>query len=434
MHQNVTRLRSPTERATKAKKYGTVAHLKILYINTLFSPHVLGGAEITLKTLVTGMQQRGHDVVVLTTGPAPGLTEEVIDGIRVIRAGLKNIYWHYQDNRPKSWQRLLWHVRDVVNRDMAAIVEEVVRREKPDLVSVHNLPGWSVAAWAAIRRTKTPIVQVLHDLYLLCPNSNMFSNNKACERQCTRCKVFRLPHRQLSEAVDAVVGISQFVLDRHLQHDFFSNARIKRAIHNARAIQITSQLAAPHRDGPIKIGFIGTLTPAKGIELLLTTFERANLTNTELVIAGKGKSDYETTLRQRYERKNIRFLGYVSPEPFFQQIDLLVVPSIWPEALGMVIPEAFAHGIPVVASRRGGIPEMVKHGVNGYLFEPDNPDELETLLRRITMNPSLVASLSARAVESAPAFTNVNEWARRYEQVYRDVLTNQVAPSVLLAD
>src|SRR5690554_7516688 len=116
--------------------------MKILYLNTLYSPLIRGGAEISLKLIVEGMRSRGYEVVVLSLKPGAGLEEDWVDGVKVYRGGLKNIYWPYTDERPWSLKRLAWHLKDRYNRGMRAYVKEVINREQPDMVSCHNLAGW----------------------------------------------------------------------------------------------------------------------------------------------------------------------------------------------------------------------------------------------------------------------------------------------------
>ena len=395
--------------------------MRILYLNSLYTPHIGGGAEITLKTLISGIHERGHEVAVLTTGPELGLHEDRVDGVRVLRVGVGNVYWHFRETRPPAWQRTIWHLRDIYNAAMGAWVEHVVKQVRPDVVSCHNLAGFSTAAWTAIKRTRTPFVQVLHDFYNLCPNSNMFSRGHACEKQCWRCKVFRWFHPKLSECVHAVVGVSRFVLDRHLQNGLFQNARIKKVIHNARSLSPLPHKSARPRDNRVYFGFMGTLAPAKGIELLLRIFSKLNQPNARLLIAGTGKRGYEEPLKTQFASQKIRFLGYCSPENFFSMIEILIVPSIWEEALGMVIPESLAYGVPVIGSRRGGIPEMIEPGKNGFLFEPDRPEELAAIICGVAENPSSIEDLIPNALTSSRPFLDVPRWVDQWQSLYEEL-------------
>jgi len=261
--------------------------MHILFINTLYAPYIGGGAEITLQSLVEGMRDHGHTVTVLSTGPDEGIKEDEINGIRVIRLGIKNTYWPYKANSPGAWKRAVWHVNDVYNNSMADSVKKIISGLKPDIVNCHNLVGFSCATWGAIHSLGIPISQVLHDLYNICPKSNMFCKGRACHSQCVKCKIFRLPHKRLSKQVSCVIGVSDYILKTHLKHGLFSEATIKTSIHNSRTYSLCE---ARHKDKgeKIRFGFIGTLLPAKGVELLISTFKKVASNDAELIIAGKG--------------------------------------------------------------------------------------------------------------------------------------------------
>src|SRR5690606_11706067 len=113
--------------------------MKILYINSLYSPLIEGGAEISLKLIVEGMKSLGHEVVVLSMMPEKGWKKELVDGVRVYRAELQNSYWPYAKAKKNKLSRLSWHFQDQSNEKMAKAVEEVLTIEKPDIVSCHNL-------------------------------------------------------------------------------------------------------------------------------------------------------------------------------------------------------------------------------------------------------------------------------------------------------
>ena len=397
--------------------------MKILFTNAFYNPNIQGGAEITLQHLAERLQARGHEVSILTTGPLESecLLEDNINGVRVFRAKLFNIYWHYGKDRPYPLKRALWHVFDIYNPVMGKEVFNIVRRIRPDVVSLHNLAGFSAAAWHAIKRTGTPMVQVLHDYYSLCPNNNMFRTNKACSHRCMRCRLFRFLHPKLSNLVDAVVGVSRFVIDRHLNNGLFKNAQFKQVIYNTRSlIDLPKEVIARPRL-PIRFGFMGTLTPSKGIELLLEFFIKVKNNNAELFVAGSGKLYYEEMLKERFSTPRIHFLEYVPTERFFPQIDALIVPSLCHDSLPGVVFESLAYGVPVIASNRGGIPEMIQHGVNGFLFDPYCPGQLESTIRRVTKDRNLIEAMRETCISTAKPFLNIEKWTDKWEALYGKV-------------
>ena len=252
---------------------------------------------------------------------------------------------------------------------MAREVGKIIDRERPDLVHTQHLQGFSVATWKAVKKRGLPLVQTLHDYYLLCPKITMYHRDMNCTKLCRSCSLFSRPKQRLSTLVDHVVSVSKFVLDRHLKEHYFTRAKCS-VINNY----------APDRQEPegsiscgtVKFGFLGQLTPHKGIEFCLKAYSGIRPGAATLKVAGAGKGDYVNFLRQKYEGPNVHFLGFVSPRELFDQINVLIVPSPWQEALGLVILEAYSFGIPVIAARRGGIPEVVEEGKTGFLLtRPD---------------------------------------------------------------
>lgn len=398
--------------------------MKILFLNTLDDPADGGGAEVTLWTLMRGLTAAGHQCVLLATSKGYGLESSERDGVRVWRAGIRNLYWPAKGKRTHAAMRLLWHVIDSYNPLMQGYLRQVLATEAPDVVSIHNLPGWSSAAWGTIRRTGIPSVQVLHDQYALCPKSAMFKNGCNCQSRCLGCRLLRLPHPTLSNGVSAVVGVSRFVLERHLAYGCFERVRVKRVIHNAREPGLLGldAPAVPHVG--VRIGFIGRLDSTKGVEPLLHAFRAYDCPDAELWIAGDGKPDYTAALKAQVSDPRVRFLGRIAPREFFPQVDLIVVPSLWHEPLGMVVAEALAFGIPVIGSRRGGIPEMIRDGVNGLLFEPDRPEELTQALRALSGDEGVRECMRLAARESARSFIDLVGWVDGYVALYHEIISH----------
>ncbi len=400
--------------------------MRILFINTLYPPNVGGGAEITLSTLVNGLTLRGHETAVLTTQGGKGLTVTNENGSTVYRSSIRNIYWHFSTLTPPSWQRFIWHAIDSYNPFAGHDIKQVVNKFKPDIISCHNLPGFSVAAWNVAAKAGIPTIQVLHDYYTICPKTTVFKNGSNCLKPCTSCAMLRLPHKHLSNKVSAVVGVSQAVLDKHLQAGLFTDTPIKKVIYNRRSLK-SSQVPRQKQD-VLTFGFIGSLTPVKGVAQLLETFTRiADQTphKLQLLIGGSGKDDYVKDLKQRYgSDKRIVFLGHVNPSDFFSQVDITVVPSIWNEPLGMVVPESLGFHVPVIGSKRGGIPEMIQHEKNGLIYDPDEPYALDKAMLRLIENPDLLAAMQKAAAPSAARFLNQEDMITEHQMLYKEILSD----------
>ncbi len=395
--------------------------MKILFLHSLYAPHVAGGAEVVVRQLAEGLHARGWDLAVLATGPEHGLHEEQLGGVRIYRAGLRNLYWHFTQTRPNPLLRLGWHYRDRYNRGMRSYVREVIAREQPDVVVCHNLTGWSVSAWDEISAAGIPIVQVLHDLYLLCPKDTMFNKGHSCERQCGLCSAFRRGHAATSTQVAAVIGVSRFILDRVSAYGYFSQAS-RHVVHNSTSLGDGAVPAPRHpHSGLLRFGYIGTLSANKGVGWLIEQFQALSI-NATLEIAGRGKLDYEAQLKAMADPAKVRFVGYQHAETFMRNIDVLVVPSIWAEPFGLVAVEACAQHLPVIATNSGGLPEIISDELNGLLCSPDDPDSLGRAMLRLYLDSGLRQRLSRQARDSVAPFLNMERKLDRYQSILHGAL------------
>lgn len=399
--------------------------MKILILHTLYAPHIGGGAEIVVRQLAEGLQRRGCEVAVLVTGPDRGLHREEVAGVRVYRAGLHNLYWHFTQERPDRLSRLRWHWRDRYNREMRRQLREVIERERPDLVLSNNLTGWSVSAWDEISAAGLPIVQVLHDLYLLCPKDTMFAKGRSCQGQCTMCALLRRRHAHASRQVDAVIAVSRFMLDRLLAHGYFAQAS-PHVVLNASATPPAERPAAQAAGRTLRFGFIGTLSPNKGVGWLIEQFQALSMDAT-LSIAGSGKLDYEAELRALADPTRVRFQGYQDSQAFMAGVDVLVVPSLWDEPFGLVAVEGCANHLPVIASDKGGLPEIIRDNQNGLLCSPDDPDSLGRAMLQLYRDPALRQRLASQARESVLPLLDMERMLDDYQSVLRKTLEGRRA-------
>lgn len=402
--------------------------MKVLHLNTFDDPADGSGAERIQLAIAREFCGRKIDNVMVGTKP-DGIAETFIrESIKIWRVPLSNIYWPARTKQRHFSARRIWHLLDSYNFEMGKKLDAIIEVEKPDACIIHGLSGWSIAAIRAISNRKIPSIQVLHDFYYACPNTIMRSNDINCERQCIGCRMTRLPHRDLSNRLSAVVGVSEFVLKKYGELNYFSKVGLKRVIHNAAIIphvqsQKTHSTVTSRPKVPVRYGFIGTIAPHKGIELLLECFCNNYIGRAQLLIAGQGKPDYVRGLRERWGQSGVEFLGQVDPSSFFREVDFCVVPSLWYENFPGVICESFYFGVPVIASDRGGIPEIVINDVNGYLFNPDDKSSLRAVLNySLNATRDKYAELALCAKETGNRFSLVRSWIDQYESLLSEVL------------
>ncbi len=173
---------------------------------------------------------------------------------------------------------------------------------------------------------------------------------------------------------------------------------------------------------PVRIGFVGTLVWHKGAHVLLAA-ARALTGAFELHLHGGVRMfpSYVAGLREAARGLPVTFHGAFDRDAaadVYAGLDVLVVPSLWPENSPLVIHEAFLHGVPVVGARTGGVPELVVDGVSGLLYEPSSIDELRAALQRAIDDPSILQRLS----EGAPPVKSIGQDAREWDARYAAVV------------
>jgi glycosyltransferase involved in cell wall biosynthesis len=136
---------------------------------------------------------------------------------------------------------------------------------------------------------------------------------------------------------------------------------------------------------------LGRVLPEKGVELLLEQLLANRSLDWTLAIGGTGDQDFVESIKTKYADPRVNFLGRVDPSDFLSSIDMLVVPSVWNEPFGLVVLEAYSHGVPVVGSNMGGIPEIIEPRSN-LLFDVARP---ETLIDKIHEARALLDDPSA---------------------------------------
>jgi glycosyltransferase involved in cell wall biosynthesis len=379
--------------------------MKVTFVSTLYAPNDSGGAERTVRVLAEGLVARGHDAVVISLAPNGVARDGVLNGVRVYYVPLANLYWKQSSQARSKWASLLWQCIDAYNPLMGRRVAKILAHERPDVLQTGNLQGFSVSVWRAAARLRIPLVQMLHDYYLACPNSCMFKGGVNCARQCRSCHWVGTPRRRLSNLPAAVISLSRRVLQRLEDSGLFARVTHKTVINgadNTRAVAVPRADKAP--GSPLVVGYLGRMENTKGIEVLLDAAARLSPSAVTVLLGGKGSEVYVNELQHRYAGANVQFLGFVKPVELFSRIDVLVVPSVWEEPLGRVIYEGYAHGVPAIVSNVGGMPEIVEDGRTGFVFQVGDSRQLADCLHAEIVAGWRGAQFAAACLERARDF------------------------------
>lgn len=376
------------------------------------------------------LAEKGHDVFVLSIHHENEFELRTVDGVRIFYLPCQNLFYPHENGETPSWAKnvpvkVLWHAVNSYDPRMAGKVGRILRVTNPDVVHTNNLTGFSTSVWTAVKQHGVPLVHTLRDYYLLCHRGTMYRGRTNCPSQCWHCKPFSAVRQRMTRLVDAVVGISQFILDAHRKRGGFAEADVRTVIPNP----YDGNSADPGQaesdcDQPLQVGFLGRLAPSKGVGVLMEAAESAAPNLLHVHVGGRGEDGYVSTLKERYSTANVTFHGYVDPSTFLPSLNVLVVPSLWREPLGRVVFEAFAHGVPVLGADRGGIPEMIDEGITGYVFDPSDVDLLRALLVRLARSPSNLQSMKEAAYEASRRYhpeAVMNEYLEVYRRMKSDI-------------
>lgn len=398
--------------------------MKILIISAAFPPYTVGGAEISTQILAKALKAAGNNVNVLTIGEQTSLSDD--EGVKVRRIESPNLYWSIKA-KPSAPKKMLWHMNENYNPMIEMKLQAILREEQPDIAITSTNDNFGANIWRACNRLNVPVVHILRNYNVMCIRSALHKNGHNCASQCMECKVMTSGKKQASNHVDGIIGLSRFILDKHTETGYFK-ASAQAVLPN---FIPASDMIAPEQlrtgwknDYPV-IGFLGRMSDYKGVRLLAKAHKATNAeTKAKLLTAGSSDPDYLAEIKTILDGTDHEMIGWAKTNDILDQIDYLCIPSIWYEPLGRVVLEAFAKGIPVIGSNRGGIPEMITPGADGFVFDPDEAGALEGILTQIAANPQDYASMCKSALSKASRYAE-SEMVPRYQSFFEEVVSGK---------
>jgi glycosyltransferase involved in cell wall biosynthesis len=422
--------------------------LRILFTTHQFFPESRAGVEIVTLGLARELEARGHEPFVLAakrTVPhsdlLPGETEDYeLEGIPVRRIG-----------RPEEGLTRPYDL-NYRNDAMAGKTREYLREVDPDLVHIMHLQGLSASVLLVCEELGLPTIFTAADFWTVCPVVDLRRHDGAmCEgpdvSHCVRCIASRSTDPRLRKAarlvpgavtgaaglasrtplsrlsfplrqIEAVGERPAYIRDRmrsadgilaytHLTRDLLlangiGRGKIRVSSYGIDTSHVAHVPAERRPSSTLRVGFVGTLAPHKGPDVLVRAFHLLPPeTDATLSLHGsdRGFEAYAAGLRDLAENDpRISFPGSFSREELadvLANLDVLVVPSLWYENAPGVIFEAFAAGMPVIATDLGGMSEFVKPGENGLLFALGDPQDLADQLSTLIEDSSLLGRLRA---------------------------------------
>ncbi len=408
----------------------TTAPQSVLLVVHGFPPAALGGVEVYTRNLALEMASGGIQVTVLypVTGssePHYSFTSESVDGLTLTR-------FHV----PRG------HLfTSMISDGIDSAFGDFLRAHSFDLVHFQHLfDNLSMSMIDVAKKSAVPVTVTLHDFWFICPRYQLFieNNTSVCSgpetpAKCADCVVLAgwfpgldraeiepiiaLRHeyaRRLLADVELIFAPSRFVADIFDRFGF-GGGRITVAplgIGN-----FTVQRRAPGA-GPTRFGYMGTIHPVKNVMALVRAFA-ATHGEASLHLYGGGEAHRVKELKESITDPRITYHGsYTSrqlPE-ILAGIDILVVPSLI-ESYCLTVREALSAGVPVLAARVGGIPEIVRDGVNGMLFDPFSGVELTNLLQQFISDGAAIRKLNGNALPVMTIASDAGILLARYATV-----------------
>ncbi len=404
--------------------------MKVVLLTFLFEPEIGGGAATSVRLLARGLAGQGIQVVVITTCPRGQARVERAEGLTIYRFFPRNLYWIGDKDRQPTWKRVLWQLMDIWSPHAFWVVRRILEQERPDIVHANKLRGLSPSVWAAAGGI--PLVQTCRDYELMSPEGTLNSQVGHWAEQGTWfLRPYQRLRARLSRQIAGATAPSRYTLEMLTRHGFFPQA-MKRVVPNSHGLTLEQlerrrqeAMTQPSRqNGQVRLLYLGRLEMVKGVDLLCTAFERcaAHFPHLHLDIAGWGT--LEPVLRQKYgQHPQITFHGPVFgkvKDRLLAAIDLLVVPSVWPEVFGIVIAEAYTYGKPVIATSAGGIPEIVEENSTGFLIPSGDLEALKETIGRVAGSPASLRGMAPACFEAARLYS-VERMTDEFRSMYTAV-------------
>lgn len=288
-------------------------------------------------------------------------------------------------------------------------LSRLIKKIAPDIVHVHLFHASRYGAMAAFLAGSRRIVRTKHSVW---PPGSKPGERDRIWQVLNRFTISRTVG--VSSAVAKQVG-SQYVIHNGIDTAYFDPKHI-----DQKELPV-NMLKFSEKPGPV-IGIAARLTKAKGHPTLLEAFSMLlpDWPDAQLLIAGDGEErpTLELLIQKYNLADHVQILGSIrNVREFLSILDIFAHPSIL-EGLGIAVIEAMSMERAIVATRVGGLPELVTDGLDGILVEPNNPRELSKAMGNILENPELKKKLGQNARKKAVEQFSIDTMIRKYEELY----------------
>lgn len=398
--------------------------MKILMVNKFLYPK--GGAETYFLKIGNYLEKHGHQVEYF------GMYDE-----KNIASNSANAYTYPMDFHEKGLKRFLYPFKIIYSLEAKRKMEQVIETFNPDIIHFNNInfqltPSIIDGAY----KKGIPMIQTVHDYQMLCPNHMLFDlkTQKSCEvclsKSKWNCMKKSCIHgskvksligsieaiiynwRKTYEKVDFYICPSFFMEKKLLSNPIYQNKTT--TIHNF--IEEITELEFLKKEDYIL--YFGRLSVEKGFEEFINACKK--LPHIKFKIAGTGPLEELCN-----NIPNVEYVGFkVGGElkELIYKAKFSVYPSIWYENCPLSVLESESLGTPVLASKMGGIPELVENGVTGVLLEEVSEKELCDKIEMLYGNSTLLEEMSQNCLEKRKKMIVLEDYCKKLMRCYTAVL------------
>ena len=345
-----------------------------------------------VRQLSEHLSRRGHDVLVLAPGEAP----DARDHVRIVGRPL-----HFPVNG--SVAPVCFSVRS------SRAVRSALRDFQPDVVHVHE-PIMPSTSLLAVMQANAPVVATFHANV---PHGTLHS---------ATVRALAPFFRPVWNRIDRRLAVSRAARDSICARMGEGDVRI---VPNGVDVDVFASAVPASLPPGRTLLFVGRLERRKGFPVMVRAFERLarEYPDVRLVVVGDGADRDAVNALEEGTRSRVLMLGRVSQEAlptYHRAADIFVAPAVGGESFGIVLVEAMAAGLPVLASDIPGYREVTRHGVEGLLVPPNDAELLAAAMRRLLDDPGYARSLGDNGSVRARDF----DWetiVHQLEDVYAEL-------------
>ena len=416
--------------------------MHILHIVHQFPPEHVGGTELYTQTLARAQVAQGHRVAIFFPS-----SQENVELVVPAERGADGIYLYALalGQRSRSAVFLSTFHQPAAGRAFARVLE----MEKPDLVHIQHLMGLPTTLVDQIVDAGIPFLITLHDYWFPCANAQLLTNydQTICSGpnrwiNCGRCVLARAGRdsrlaapalapllayrsrtlRQVLARASDIISPSEFLRDQYVALGM-PGVSISVVTHGIEIPPATvTHAVTDERPRALHIAFVGSVAWQKGVHVLIDAVNGMEENAVQLNIYGSLSRypEYAAGLQTAAQHPGIHFAGQVERDALWERLgeaDILAAPSLWLENAPLVTLEAFAAGLPIVASDLGALREHIDHGRNGLLVPPGDAGAWRRSFELLQSDPALLAQLRAGIQPVRTVEEHIAELSEIYDRI-----------------